>query len=87
MTDELLCMVQEYCTACPIRKTCISRIDFYNEKRFLKNLEEANKLADERLLMAGIPKDIVVLSNTIFTEMITKKRDKELQEHPIYSPI
>lgn len=85
--DVMLCMQHEFCTDCPLRANCKERVIFYNEEQFLEHLEESNRITDEFLALTGMPEKIALLSKLIFIEMISKKRNKELEEHPTYSPI
>lgn len=85
--DVKICMDHEYCTYCPSREICTKRITFYNEEQFFKEVILATKRAGIILSKIGISNDMIALSDLFFTECMTKKRDREIQEHPIYSSI
>ncbi len=82
----IICTKQEYCTSCPSRKGCANRVNFYDEKNFFQTLDTSNSMADSMFVEMGFPKTIVTHTNTIFVEQMKRKRNKELEEHPTYSP-
>lgn len=81
------CLRNEYCTNCPIRAKCEKRITFYNEKQFFEELVKSNVYANAILAELGISESLIALSSVIFLQIMNKKRDREVQEHPIYSNI
>lgn len=85
--DASLCMQQEFCTYCSLRAKCAKRITFYNEKQFLDELVATDMLAISMLESLGFPEECITLSRTIFLQTMTKKRNRELEENPIYSPV
>lgn len=87
MPDEKICIQHEYCTDCPARATCPKRITFYNQNQFFEELSESTVISNAFLEELGFSEDIIALSSVIFLQMMNKKRDRELQENPIYSNI
>jgi hypothetical protein len=87
MPDEKICMQNEYCTDCPERAKCPKRITFYNQNQFFEELSVITTVSTPILAELGISENLIALSCVIFLEKMNKKRDRELQEHPIYSNI
>lgn len=85
LAKATICYSQDFCTSCPFRKGCANRINFYNEEVFLKSLNMSTSLASSMLLEFGFPKSVVIHSDAIFAEQMKQKRNRELEEHPIYS--
>ncbi|MCI8470388.1 MAG: hypothetical protein HFJ35_02690 [Clostridia bacterium] len=82
-----VCMQQEYCTSCPVRKECNPRVAFYDEKQFSEIIEQTTHLSRLIFLNIGVPDETIDDFEAIFTESINKKRQRELEEHPNYSDL
>lgn len=85
--EARLCMEQQFCTHCPLRAKCEKRITFYNEKQFFEDLAKIESIAISVLKFLGFPEEEIDSSCTFFLDDMNKKRNKELEEHPIYSPV
>ncbi len=84
MENATICLKQEYCTDCPIRAKCKKRITFYNKKQFFEELEKTCVIASVAI-SRDATSDIIAMANVLFIEKMLKKRNRELQEQPIYS--
>lgn len=87
MLDETICIQHEYCTNCPERAKCPKRITFYNKNQFCSELLETDLLASSILETMDFPANVIAISSSMFLEMMIKKRNRELEEYPIYSPV
>lgn len=79
-----VCMYQEYCTDCRLRKECELRKSFYDED-FTTNLHQSTDLSNLLASSLGYSVTEVLFSETIFYLQIIKKRECELQIHPVFS--
>lgn len=86
MTNGQICFMNEYCTNCPIRKECTVRPLFYSENAYQKYRKET--LAKSSLLaeLMGFHKSDISLGLNVGMKMMDKRRTKELELHPTYSP-
>ncbi len=82
----LACKENEYCTNCPIRIGCSRREDFYcDTKEFIEERKQANIQVIAILISRGYSKEEAISKCAKMSDGIYKKRDRELEEHPIYS--
>lgn len=85
MELRIICMMNEFCTDCPERKTCYKRPLFYKEKEFAEDLLQSSNLALSLSSSFGLSGPSMRFANFIFTSQMRKKQKRELEEHPTYS--
>lgn len=86
MKNLVVCSFQEYCTDCPVRKGCTRRMLYYKEE-YLEILKIAN-ISTIRFLCTYQKMDFLTAISMIdkFCKDDDKKRQRELELHPTYSP-
>ena len=86
MTRGQICFEHEYCTDCPERKDCTVRPTFYSEEQYQEwrsqTLTDAKRIAE----MLGFNSQIIPFGLDSGIKMMDKRRAKELELHPTYSP-
>lgn len=86
MTKGQICFSQEYCTDCPERKSCTVRPTFYSEEKYQcwrnETLDQTARIAK----VFSFPTQSIPLGMDIGVKMMDKRRAKELELHPTYSP-
>lgn len=86
MECEKVCLQYEYCTSCPARAICPKRLTFYSNQ-FVEEITSTKILANAILVEQGFSEDFIADSLSKFSQMMNKKRKRELQEYPLYSSI
>lgn len=79
------CKENEYCTNCPSRFGCETRLSFYSEKEYLENVELTSFLAIKMGIAMGMEYNDCVKENNKMVNKMNKKRNRELELHPTYS--
>ena len=86
MTNGQICFSQEYCTDCPLRKECAIREFFYSDKEYNNYKEQTCKMTASVAESLGVPKSFIPFGLNCGLRMMDKRRAKELEIHPTYSP-
>ena len=89
MTIGQLCYSQEYCTNCPARKQCSVLPLFYSEKQYQDWRNSVAKMFIHCTEPLHLPYAIVSAGLQTGLQMMVlmdKRRKRELELHPEYSP-
>lgn len=86
-TSGQICNARSTCTNCPIRTRCEMRKTFYSNEEYDDVLSISFEIAHRIGLAAGFPLSVMEEGDQKTKSMMDAKRDKELREHPVYSPI
>lgn len=86
MAQSEVCSNQEYCTNCTIRKDCAIRRTFYSEEYF-KWRKESYDLIISTASKLFLAHSSAIISGTLLTlQQMDKRRDKEMELYPEFSP-
>ncbi len=85
MTNGEICFSQEYCTNCPIRKECTIRPIFYSDEEYDYYRQQTIHLSATIAENMGYSNPFNHLEAGV--KLMDKRRAKELEEHPTYSPV
>jgi len=81
-----VCYSHEYCTDCPARKQCSIRPMFYSEKEYQNWRTTTFQTAQQFAQAIGFPHICIPLGLNVGLQMMDKRRKRELELHPEYSP-
>lgn len=86
MTRGQICFLHEYCTDCPERKNCTVRPTFYSDEAYQKWKDQTIADASRVAKISGYNQQSIILGMNFGIKMMDKRRAKELELHPTYSP-
>lgn len=86
MTKGQVCLSQKYCTDCPLRKDCTVRSIFYSETEYFYWRKQAYDTTVKMASFLSLPPTIIASGTICGIQMMDKRRARELELYPKYSP-
>ena len=86
MTDGQICFLHEYCTDCPLRRKCPRRPLFYSEQEDANWKKHTLDSTKRMALLLGFPSSTIEPGASLGVNMMDKRRSRELELHPTFSP-
>lgn len=86
MSDGQICFLHEYCTNCPLRRECSIRPLFYSEQEYANWKQHTLDATKRMARLLGFPPSSIEPGTSLGLKMMDKRRSKELELHPTFSP-
>lgn len=86
INTAMACQKNEYCTNCPVRKGCFIREYFYcSTEEYVERCKQVNIQVMATAISMGYSPERAISECAEVSNEISKKRDREIKEHPTYS--
>lgn len=86
VNTAMACQKNEYCTNCPVRRGCFVRKNFYcSTEEFVEQCKQTNIQVMATAISMGYSPEKAISECAGVSNAISKKRDREIKEHPTYS--